>query len=216
MDHIKKFWGIWMGIVIVALFVVFVITSGSGSPIGALLTVDPVSAADHIFGSPTAKVVLIEYGDFECPACALYVPLVSQLEKDFSDTLAVVFRNFPLRGLHANADAAAQASEAAHLQGKFWEMHDKLYESQIEWEKKPDAKNIFTQYAGQLGLDTAKFTADMNSAAVKAIVDAAYSSATRSGLTGTPTFFLNGKQLSPTQTGSYESFKALIQAQIAK
>lgn len=213
--NFKKQWGVWLGLAIVIAFVLLVMTSDRSPGPSVSLTAPAISLADHIKGDPNAKAVLIGYGDFQCPACAAYAPLLSELEKEFPNDLAIVFRHFPLRTIHANASVAAQASEAAAKQGKFWQMHDLLYAKQIDWEKAADARSIFAGYAGELGLDVAQFSADMNSEEIKAKIDADYLAAMRLGLTGTPTFFVGGKQLLANPS-SVEAFKAIIQAEIAK
>lgn len=206
----KKQWGLWLGIIIVIVFSVIAFTSGPRTIEPVLITVPAVSATDHIRGNFSAKNILIGYGDFQCPACAAYEPLLNQLAKEFPDTLAIVFRQFPLRSLHPNANLAAVASEAADKQGKFWEMHDMLYDKQIEWEKSTDVKTIFTSYAVALGLNKDKFVTDMNSDAIKSMIDAEYSADISMGLQGTPTFFINGKQII-NNPSSYDALKALIQ-----
>ena len=212
--NFKKQWGLWLGLLIVVGFSLLALTSNRG-PIGVPLSVPGVVAGEHVKGNPDAKAILIGYGDFQCPACAAYEPLLNRLSEEFPNDLAMVFRHFPLRTIHPNANVAAYASEAADKQGKFWEMHDLLYAKQIDWEKAGDPKSMFAIYAVQLGLNKDQFVADMNSDAIKAKIDADYTMANRIGLTGTPTFFLNGKQLMQNPS-SYEAFKALIEAEIQK
>jgi len=101
-----------------------------GQPGSVMLTGD-----DHYKGNPDAQVVLIEYSDFQCPACRAYIPIITSLIEQFPDDLVVVYRHFPLQSVHANARAAAEASEAAAKQGKFWEFHDILFDKQTEWSR---------------------------------------------------------------------------------
>ena len=169
----------------------------------------PVTAADHITGPADALVTMIEYGDFECPACGLYAPLVERLLTEASTTLRVVFRHFPLPQ-HANAPLAAQASEAASLQGKFWDMYKLLYGNQNDWVNLPDAHAVFDGYAVKLGLDMVKFKADIDSDAVKKVVADDLAEGEQIGIDSTPTFFVNGKVIANPQ--SYDAFKALIEA----
>jgi protein-disulfide isomerase len=169
-----------------------------------------IKQTDHIRGATGAKVTLVEFGDFQCPACAAYEPLVRQVLADNKDSLQVVFRHFPLTQIHQNALLAARASEAAGLQGKFWEMHDMLYDYQKSWSGLLNAREIFVSYAATLGLDVAQFSADMDSSVVEEKILAEYREGTKLGVGGTPTFFINGKMIeSPS---SLEEFDALIKA----
>jgi protein-disulfide isomerase len=169
----------------------------------------PVTSADHIIGLANAPVTLIEYGDFECPACGLYAPIVEKLIANASTTLRVVFRHFPLPQ-HANAMITAETSEAAAMQGKFWEMYKLIYANQADWENLSDAHTILDGYAGQIGLDMTKFKADIDSAAAKSVVLADLNEGEHVGINQTPTFFVNGKAIVNPQ--GYEAFKALIDA----
>lgn len=167
-----------------------------------------VASDDWKRGNDSAKAVLIEYSDFQCPACGSYYPLVKALHEEFGDSLLVVYRHFPLSQIHANAEPAGRAAEAAGKQGKFWEMHDLLFERQKEWSVDRNASGTFAAYAGALGLDTSRFINDFNSQEVKAEVAADYESGFRAGIAGTPTFFLNGKKIQNPR--SYEEFKKVI------
>lgn len=168
-----------------------------------------VVATDHVRGSETAVVTVVEYEDFQCPACAQYYPIIERLlAEDASTTMRLVFRHFPLQQ-HANAIPAAHASEAASNQGKFWEMYSMLYEKQDEWQGLTDAKETFVSYAKALGLDTVKFAADMELPATSERVLSDYRSGVSAKVGGTPTFFVNGKQITTPQT--YEQFKEILQ-----
>ncbi len=167
----------------------------------------PITELEHFKGNASAKVVLVEYSDFQCPACANFYPVVNQLYAELGDRVKFVYKHFPLRNIHANADLAARASVAAAEQGKFWEMHDKLFENQGSWAKALNAETIFTNYAGELGLDADRFRRDMRSPEVKDRVERDYQSAVGLGLGGTPTFILNGREL---RIGSYEEFRNKI------
>src|SRR5262249_11293225 len=127
-------------------------------------TPDPaleVQGADppHVRGNPKASVTLEEFGDFQCPSCRVYYPELKKIESDFGDRLRVIFREYPLVPMHEHALLAAQAAEAAYLQGddKFWLMHDKLYENQKTWTEAKDLVPIFVDYAKQIGLDSDRF-----------------------------------------------------------
>jgi len=167
-----------------------------------------VTSADWIEGGKDAKVTLIEYGDFQCPACGSYYPMVKNLNKDFGDKLRIVFRNFPLTQIHSNAQIASQAAEAAGLQNKFWEMHDMLFENQKEWSNLSNPKSTFRSYAEKIGMDAGKFETDIGAAAVKSLVDEDVKSGNAAKVSSTPSFFLNGKYI--TSPSSYDSFRTAI------
>lgn len=173
-----------------------------------------ISVTDHVRGAQSGKVTLVEFGDFQCPACGAYETIVRQLEADNKDTLKVVFRHFPLTQIHQNALSAAKASEAAALQGKFWEMHDILYDKQDEWSKGLNARDYFLTYATTLGLNTVKFTQDMESKAVEEKILAEYKEGVTLGIQGTPTFFINGKMIESPR--NLEAFNALIKSAVTK
>lgn len=153
--------------------------------------------ADHIYGTPTAKVVLMEYGDFQCPGCGSAYPQLKAIKQAYKDRIAFVFRHFPLTAIHPNALAAAAAAEAASKQGKFWQMHDKLYETQSSWENASTSKRgeIFASFASELGLDTAAFSRDIASEAATAAVSYDRALGGKMDVSATPTLFLNGKKL---------------------
>jgi protein-disulfide isomerase len=147
----------------------------------------PVTAKDHVAGPDDAPVTLVEYGDFECPYCGMAHPIVQKAQQQLGSDLRFVFRHFPLAEAHPHARAAAQAAEAAGAQGKFWEMHDALFEHQDALE----AEDILS-YAESLGLDRAKFARDLEAPAYAKKVRDDFRSGVRSGVNGTPTFFVNG------------------------
>ena len=153
--------------------------------------------ADHTKGSESNKILLIEYGDYQCPSCGDAYPNVNTLMEEYGDDVTLVFRNFPLTAIHPNARAAAAVAEAAGLQGKFWEMHDKLYVSQNDWSGLDASKRttVFNSYAQDLGLDMDKFNADVagKEAGQKINFDMALGKSV--DVAATPTFFLNGKKL---------------------
>ncbi|OJU88284.1 hypothetical protein BGO17_04590 [Candidatus Saccharibacteria bacterium 49-20] len=153
--------------------------------------------ADHTKGSENNKILLIEYGDYQCPSCSGAYPNVNTLMEEYGDDVTLVFRNFPLTAIHPNARAAAAVAEAAGLQGKFWEMHDKLYVSQNDWSGLDASKRttVFNSYAQDLGLDMDKFNADVagKEAGQKINFDMALGKSV--DVAATPTFFLNGKKL---------------------
>jgi protein-disulfide isomerase len=146
-----------------------------------------VTEQDHIIGPPTAPITLVEFGDYECPDCGNAYPVIKRLIGEMGQQLRFVFRNFPLYSIHPHASVAAQAAEAAAAQGKFWEMHDLLYEHQKEL-----ADIEMSKFALRIGLEIYRFDADLASERFSKRVTADYESGVRSGVTGTPTFFVNG------------------------
>ena len=175
--------------------------------------VAPISSSDHVRGDVASSVSLIEYGDFQCPACGAYEPIVEQLTRQYGNRVAFVFRNFPLTQLHQDAQIAAQAAEAAGMQGKYWQMHDLLYQNQATWSAEPAATvaaKYFDGYARSLGLDVAKFDADINSDAVKSKVKSDVASGNAAQIDHTPTFFIDLKQIPNPQ--SAQEFTTAIDA----
>src|SRR6184192_4879481 len=162
-------------------------------------TPDPAGEArgaepPHVRGNPNAPVTMEEFGDFQCPTCGTYYLEVKKIENEFGDRLKVIFREYPLLPMHEHALLAAQAAEAAGLQGKFWEMHDKLYENQATWSEAKDIAPIFVDYAKQIGLDTDRFMKDLNGEVVAQRIFQDGKRAHSLGVNSTPTFFVNGKE----------------------
>ena len=147
----------------------------------------PVSERDHVQGPDDAPVTLVEYGDFECPYCGMAYPLVKDAQRRLGDRLRFVFRNFPISTAHPHAEHAAEVAEAAGAQGKFWEMHDLLYERQTTLD---DAH--LRRFAEELGLDVERFDREMTERRYEARVREDFMSGVRSGVNGTPSFFVNG------------------------
>ena len=150
-----------------------------------LVPVDP--ARDHIQGSADAAVTLVEYGDYECPYCGAAYPIVKQVQERMGDSLRFVFRNFPITTSHPHAEHAAEAAEEAGVQGRFWEMHDYLYEHQAHLTD-PDLH----RYAEAVGLDVERFDSDLEQHVNEPRVREDFMSGVRSGVNGTPTFYING------------------------
>jgi protein-disulfide isomerase len=173
-----------------------------------------ISNTDHIRGAVDGTVTLVEFGDFQCPACGSYDPLVRQAVEDNKTIVKFVYKHFPLVQIHQNALLGAKASEAAGLQGKFWEMHDMLYDKQAEWSTGINARDIIMNYASVLKLDTKKFADDLNSKAIEEKILAELKEGTALDVQGTPTFFLNGKKID--NPSSLEAFDKLIREAAAK
>lgn len=173
-------------------------------------SVTQIQDADWVDGPTEAKVTLIEYGDFQCPACAYFATLVDQLRNDYPDDLRVVFRQFPLKSIHPNAELAARASEAAGLQDKFWPMYYKLYEQQAQWSDANNPADHFVQYAQEIGLDTDRFKADLIANPTKDAVNEDLQSGNGAGINATPTFIINGTKIPVPK--NYNEFKERIDA----
>lgn len=199
-------------IALATAFFLFINRSGSNSnsSTGASDVISTeISAEENSKGPEDAAVTLVEYADFQCPACASYFPLVEQLSKEYSDKMRIVSRHFPLRSIHKHAQISAQAAEAAAKQEKYWEMASLLYKKQDEWSNTRDPRGLFKQYAEELSLNLNQFEKDMNSSEAKAKVDADYESALSLGINSTPTFYLNGNKIDSPK--NYEDFKQKIE-----
>ena len=155
----------------------------------------PVTEKDHAQGPADAPLTLVEYGDYECPYCGRAHPVVRKLQQRLGDRLRFVFRNFPLNTLHEHAGVAAQAAEAAAAQGKFWEMHDILYENQDDL-----AETDLQQYALKVGVELYQFNADLASEKYAKRVRDDFRGGVRSGVNRTPTFFINGVRYNGAHT----------------
>ena len=201
----QRFW-IIVTILVIVGGVWWLVQSNNGP------TQDPsiIRASDHVFGTGK-KITLIEYGDFQCPACASYASVIKQLKQEFASDATFVYRHYPLTQIHKNALSSALTSEAAGAQGKFWEMHDTLYESQKDWSELADPKEQFVAYAKKLGLNEQQFRSDMNRSDLKNAIDDDRTLGNRVGVPGTPTFVLNGERIQENPT-SLEAFRALLLA----
>jgi protein-disulfide isomerase len=173
----------------------------------ATLTI-PVSERDHARGPADAPITLVEYGDYQCPFCGAAYPVVKRLQKTLGKRLRFVFRNFPLTQAHPYAMVAAEAAEAAALQGKFWEMHDLLFEQQTFLE--PD---IIPLWAKKIGLDLEEFGNEIKQGVVGKRVKEDRQSGIRSGVNGTPTFYINGIRYDGSP--DYESLLAALESELA-
>jgi protein-disulfide isomerase len=167
----------------------------------------PVSNKDHIQGNSKAAIELVEYGDYQCPYCGQAYPIIKKIQQIFDTDLEFVFRNFPLSEIHPHARLAAIAAEAAAMQGKFWEMHDIIFENQQNL-----LSSYLIAYARMIGLDIDQFKTDLKNDACEAKVDADFESGIRSGVNGTPGFFINGEKYNGPW--DEDSLSAFIKAKI--
>lgn len=174
--------------------------------------------ADHVSGKVGSKVILVEYGDFQCPPCASIYPKIKAISEQYKDQIQVVFRNFPIATSHPNAKAAAATAEAAGLQGKYWEMHDKIYEQQSSWSELPGTeRNVFFEgLAKEIGLDITKFNNDVARVSITDKINYDYAIGKKAGVQGTPSFYLNGVQLESTIFGDDAKLKAAIDSELKK
>ncbi|HEY5152994.1 MAG TPA: thioredoxin domain-containing protein [Candidatus Saccharimonadales bacterium] len=208
----KQFLGVIVAVILI--FVGIFIFSNGKNPQTSSGKSNTGTLTQHIEGKGSTGVTLVEYGDYECPFCGQYFPTVKQVQADFNDQIKFQFRNFPLVSIHQNAFAAARAAEAAALQNKFWEMHDLLYEAQSQWAGAGDPTPFFNQYAQQLGLNLAQFKTDYASSKVNDLINADTAEGTKLNVQGTPSFFLDGKQINVGNNVS--AFEKLINAEIVK
>lgn len=189
--------------------------SNTASSTFVATTVPAITSADWTEGNPNAKVSLVEYGDFECPACGEYSPVVEQVVQNYSSTVRFVFRNFPLYTIHPFASISAQAAEAAGLEGgaaKYWAMNNLLYSKQSEWSSDTSVapadlvSKYFDGYAQSIGLDVNTFNNDINAASVMQKIQTDVNGGTAAQIDHTPTFFVNLKQIpNPTSLADFES-----------
>ena len=228
----KTAWIIFSAVIVLVLGGL-VVYSRSSNPSADVSTVDAntILAAseqsgqigDQVYGNPEAKVVLVEYGDYQCPSCGgVYTPIKTAMEA-YKDKVAFVFRNFPLTTIHPNARAASAAAEAAGLQGKFWEMHDQLYEAQNDWSTLTGDQrtDVFVGYAKELGLDEARFKTDLAGKQVNTKISFDQAIGNKLKVNSTPTLYLNGEQLSADDAGkivqgSSTTLTALFDKALAK
>lgn len=189
------------------------IQPGSSVPQRPASSIKPGADPPHMLGTTDAPVMLEEFGDFECQPCGLLHPTLTEMKREFGQKVVIVFREFPLVTKHAHALAAAQAAEAAGLQGKFWEMHDLLYENQKVWREASDVRPIFEEYATQIGLSLDRFRRDSSSDIVTQRITLDRERGYSIGVNSTPTVFLNGREVPPESLGT-DKLRELIKAQI--
>lgn len=176
---------------IAVIAVAFLFTKKANAPVAPVDSNVLIGEAKNKKGKDGAKVTIVEFSDLQCPACKSVQPLVDLVTQSASDSVQLVYRHYPLVNIHRNALAAAKAAEAAGNQGKFWEMHDKLFEMQSEWEEDSDPTAKFEAYAADLKLDIAKYKADKDSNEVAARITADQTAGNTLGISGTPSFYVN-------------------------
>jgi len=199
-----------IAVIVAGLIGVFVMFNKQGSS----TTTDAsklVRATSQKQGS--GGVQLVEFGDYQCPACGAAYPNVQKIMKEYDGKVTLIWRNYPLETIHKNALVSARYAQASAQQNKFWEMHDKLYETQKEWSELADPTGKFVEYATDLGMDAAKLKNAAKDGAVNAIINQDKADGDAVGVQGTPTFFVNGKQVA---SYDYASLKAAIDAALSQ
>ncbi len=205
-DLIKKV-SLWVGVFVVLGGMVYALArygAAGGPTIGGGTLTDPITSADHAKGNALAKVTVVEYSDFQCPACGAYYPLVKSLEDKYSDRVQFIYRHFPLTAVHRNAMLGALASEAASNQGKFWEMHNMLFDNQTEWSENDNPRDVLLGYADKLRINRDQFNRDLDSAETMARVQRDIRSGDNANVNATPTFFLNNQKVNLQAYGDLE------------
>lgn len=211
--RVKKIF-FWIGIVLLLIGGFWALNSATTYPSPSSsqpVNIPPVTASDLATGDKNAKAVLIEYADFQCPGCGAVYPVVKKLVQDYHGRILFIYRFFPLESIHKNALEASEAAYAASLQGKFWEMHDTLFQNQASWAELDDPTNTFISYAKTLNLDVNKFKKDMSDTKTNNFIDDEENKGTEAGVNSTPTFFLNKRLV---DVRSYDGFKQLIDQQL--
>lgn len=215
--------------ILVALFIIFggifAISQRSSNKSDGTTLGSQTQSTSHTQGQGQKNVTLVEYGDYQCPVCKAYEPVVEQVRATYAKDIRFQFRNLPLTAVHPNAFAAARGAEAAALQNKFWEMHDLLYQPDKweQWTKSSSPAALFEGYAKELGLNLEQFKADYASGKVNDAVNADLAEFKKTGQSqATPTFFLNGVHLENDKLTDqnhrplFEKFKEVLDAEISK
>lgn len=206
----KKFWIVL--ILLVVGFMGFLWLSGDKDAAESDVTSSNAAPVTHITGKQDAVVKLLEYSDFQCPACGTYYPVVEQIVEKYKDRISFEYRHYPLTTIHRNAFAASRASEAAGKQGKFWEMYRLLFANQSAWSDSDSSQTTFEGYAKQLNLDMERYKTDFASSETNGAINASIREFNKLGLPkSTPTFLLNGKKIQPRDAAD---FSKLIEEQL--
>ena len=175
-----------------------------------------VSPTNHVIGAGKTGVVIKEYADFQCPGCAGFYPVLKEIKEKYKDQITFQFIHFPLSQIHQNALAAHRAAQAASNQGKFWEMHDLLFQNQDGWKDSVNIARDLEVYATQLSLDMTKYRTDFASSETNSTIQADIKTGQELKVTGTPTFFIDGKQIEDNNSiSTVEKFSAAVDAAIA-
>ncbi|SRR5258708_1530248 len=194
--------------IIVAFWAIIQFTGSSQDSSKLITKIPQVTNNDLQTGPKNSKVTVLEYADFQCPGCGAYHPIVKKILQDFNGKIHFIYRTFPLTNVHQNALVSAEAAVAAGDQGKFWQMHDMLFEHQSDWAMTQNPQSIFDGYAEKLGLNLEQFHKDSTDPKTKKFIMDEENAGLSVGINSTPTFFINGKQIESPQ--SYDAFKQVI------
>lgn len=195
--------------VIVVGIIGFAIYTKNNREAAELASGGGVKTSSNYYGKFESPVVLTEFVDFQCEACYAYYPMVKEVKELYKDKVKFQIRNFPITSGHQFAMQAARSAEAAARQGKFWEMHDLIFEGQKQWEQTTDPQSFFDSYAEKIALDMTKFKEDFASGDVASVINQDLKDVKELGGTGTPTFLLNGERLEKNPQ-SVDEFKVLL------
>lgn len=193
--------------VIILAFIGYLVFSGDKT--SAPSASSDAKPTNHVRGNSDSKVTFIEYGDYQCPACAQYYPVVEQVYEKYQDRVKFQFRNLPLIQIHSNAFASARAAEAADKQGKYWEMYNQLYANQTAWAEASNPNTYFEAYAKAIGLNVSQYKKDFASSAVNDAIQADLALADKLKLGSTPSFVLNDKVIKNPDP-SVEAFSKVL------
>jgi protein-disulfide isomerase len=202
-----------LAILIIGIGGLFVFTRNKANAPGTNINSN-ATVSNHTKGNTAGKINLLVYGDFECSACLRMFPIEKQIIAKYANQISFTFRNFPLDSIHQNARAASRAAEAAGKQSKFFEMHDLLYENQSTWLNLSDPMPAFVQLATTLGLNINQFKTDYASETINSTINADLKEGQSKGVSGTPAYYLNGKELNLSEIQTFDQFSAKIDAAI--
>lgn len=203
-----------IGVIIAATLGIIIFANRSDAPGPGNNDAATITETDHVRGNNDSAVTLIEYGDFQCPACGAYDPVMEELFATHGDRVRFVFRHFPLTQIHPNAMAGHRAAEAAGRQDKFFEMGHTLYERQAEWVQADNASTIIESYAIELGLDLDQYRLDVNDSSILEVINDQIRGGETFDITSTPTFILNGQKVESPQ--SLEEFQQLLDQKLTE
>ncbi|TVQ13543.1 MAG: DsbA family protein [Balneolaceae bacterium] len=207
-QKMKTIWFSFALIIIVAAVTVWWFTMPDAQEPDVQTTAEiRVGDDEWTLGNPDADIVLVEYADFQCGACAYYHPIIKELMEEYDDQVLYVFRHFPLTNIHQYATLAARTAEAAGKQGRFWEMTDLIFQNQQRWSR-GNAPFEFTGYARELGLDMNRFQNDLGAAETFQRVEQSFNSGMRLNITSVPSFFINGEKIMNPRT--LDEFRSVI------
>ncbi len=213
--NIKRilFWISFVVIIGLITWGMIVVSNKSSKESASLPLPNQIVDTDWVKGNSNAPVTIVEYSDFQCPACYAYFPLVQKIITENSNNVRFVYRHFPLPQ-HQNAIPAARASEAAGKQGKFWEMYEMIFTNHDLWENSKTSKTIFNEYATKIGLDMTKYATDVDSKEINDKVNNDLKSGQKAKVNYTPTFYINGEKIK--NPAGYDAFKKIIDEAIKK